>query len=381
MTSERKPTSQAPNTTRRKYSPKPSCTRINAVLVAIFAAIVLVLFNHWHLAVHHLYDLQHGHAHNTFTQFPTSQSQLDNSDGKKDPIQREFSHHASSHHDSPFILSPVCGGCFRSKNEMGAQCYDVIERAKNKIPREKPNSNSTLILIDALIEVARNHKGCEICDPGKCGEHHGVREIAQDNQHYYTKYWRFDDSAPRIKTATTLALKSIPPQFRIPPSRFDNIRQYFIEKFATMMDDNLDGMDFLLEYNPGLVVIPQKTKKYLPKEATYLVSLRVTAANHCFPRDVFSDLPKPVWEAVYHTTTNHLGLALLDVNYQMLPGYDIVIEVDTQVGLKRNMTPGDSLSVSEFALVRDISVWDMLQKHLMILFNLRRVAYSIHTLR
>ncbi len=263
------------------------------------------------------------------------QSQVHNSAGKMDPVQEDaLFYHSNGHNDSPYILSPVCGGCFRSKNEGGTQCYDVIERTKNKIERVKPNSNSTLI--KAAQEVARTHKGCEICDPDKCGEHHGVHDIAQYNHHYYTKYWRFDDSAPRIKSATTLTLKSIPSQFRIPPSRFDNIRQYFIEKFASLKQNNLSGMDFFVEYNPGLVSIPQETKKYLPKEATYLLSLRVTPANNCFPTDAYSDLPKPVWEAVYHTSINHLGLALLDENYQMLPGYDVVIEVDTQVGLKRN---------------------------------------------
>ena len=92
-----------------------------------------------------------------------------------------------------------------------------------------------------------------------------------------------------------------------------------------------------VEYNPGLVPIPIKMKEQLPPEAVYLVSLRVTPANNCFSTQVYADLPKDVWTAVYHTSTNHLGLALLDEKYQILPGYEAIIELDVPLDLKRSM--------------------------------------------
>jgi hypothetical protein len=105
-------------------------------------------------------------------------------------------------------------------------------------------------------------------------------------------------------------------------------------------------MDYLVEYNPGLVAIPSKIRQNLPEEAAYLLSLRITPANNCFPTEVYANLPRDVWHAVYHTSTNHLGLALLDEKYQMIPGYDVVIEIDIPLDLKRSTKTRDGAAVS-----------------------------------
>ena len=76
-------------------------------------------------------------------------------------------------------------------------------------------------------------------------------------------------------------------------------------------------------------------KQYLSPETTYLLSLRVTPANNCFPSSIYAELPKEVWSAIYQTVTNHLGLALLDEHYQIIPGYDAVIDLSEQLDLAR----------------------------------------------
>jgi hypothetical protein len=209
-------------------------------------------------------------------------------------------------------------------------------------------------LVDAAKVLVEKRPDCQLCSPEKCHEHHvslmqGDRPSAGNNHDYKFKYWRFDRIAPKFTNPTTLTLHSIPKELRIRPSRFNDIGKYFQEQFWTRQyassSSNVSSsssMDFLLEYNPGIVTLPPNLKKHLPSEAAYLVSLRVTPANNCFPTHAYDNLPKDVWEAVYHTSVNHLGLALLDSQYNMMPGYEAVIEVDSQLDLKRVVKRGSS---------------------------------------
>ena len=80
----------------------------------------------------------------------------------------------------------------------------------------------------------------------------------------------------------------------------------------------------MFEYNSGLVRLPPKVRECLLPEAAYLESLRVTPASNCFAESVYAGLDKAVCDAVYRTTKNHLGLALLDVDLNVLTGYDVV---------------------------------------------------------
>lgn len=310
-------------------------------------------------------DLQtNNHAHSSLSLSSFLQSPLLDfgyNYGDSNSISHDYlSHESIQHRGAPYILSPICGGCFRSK--IGKKyCVDLIETEMRNIEKKQPPGSTNSTLLEAARIVAKGHGHCEICDPDTCWEHHTTgkgtqHSLPDDNnakenkvkkQQYKTKYWRFDQSNPKFTSPTTLTLGSIPTKYRIPPSRFQDIRAFFIEKFnETVRTKSLNGMDFLLEYNPGLVVIPPKIKQFLPKEAVYLVSLRVTPANNCFPTEVYANLPKDVWSAVYLTTINHLGLALLDENYRMLPGYDVVIELDMQLDLKRNLRPGEAVSVT-----------------------------------
>eukprot|EP00584_Thalassiosira_punctigera_P002884 CAMPEP_0172533140 /NCGR_PEP_ID=MMETSP1067-20121228/5940_1 /TAXON_ID=265564 ORGANISM="Thalassiosira punctigera, Strain Tpunct2005C2" /NCGR_SAMPLE_ID=MMETSP1067 /ASSEMBLY_ACC=CAM_ASM_000444 /LENGTH=596 /DNA_ID=CAMNT_0013317735 /DNA_START=475 /DNA_END=2265 /DNA_ORIENTATION=+ len=211
--------------------------------------------------------------------------------------------------------------------------------------RDVQKSNGKMTLIKAATKLGNESKSCKLCNPVQCWMHYFNNSTQHYGNGHQSKYWRFDKSGPKFTNPTTLTLTSIPSELRIPPSRFDDIGAYFQEKYEFAKASN-SSMDYLVEYNPGLVVIPTKMKQDLPKEAAYLLSMRVTPANNCFSAKVYADLPKEVWNAAYYTATNHLGLALLDEKYQMLPGYDVVVEIDESFDLKRSTTTkaGDSVS-------------------------------------
>ena len=180
-----------------------------------------------------------------------------------------------------------------------------------------------------------------MCNPDQCWRlyHNNANHTEKTrlhSAHHLSKYWRFDRTSPKFTNPTTLALPSIPAQFRIPPSRFHDIASYFQEKHDFAKAHN-SSLDFLVEYNPGLVPIPPDMLPYLPEGTTYLLSLRVTPANNCFSATTYDALPKDVWTSVFHTSINHLGLALLNAQYEIIPGgYDVVIELDVPLDLKRS---------------------------------------------
>jgi len=294
-------------------------------------------------------------------QSPPKSSSQNNKNDYDTPLQDKGSH----------ILSPMCGGChhaFRDRRDEHTDCYSFMKRKKNKLKldsmldaalvvggadRDSIASNVRGNIADHVIE------GCEVCNLDQCWkrllppDHDHSTKNATKKKRYLTKYWRYDETSPKFTNPTTLYLSSIPESLRVPPSRYHDIENYLMEiyKNETIIEiptnndkNNNHGeamlVPILMEYNPGLAPIPDKMKYpigTLPTEATYLVSLRVTPANNCFPREVYKNIPKELNEAVYHTTTNHLGLALLDENYIMIPGYDAVIDMDVQLGVKRKV--------------------------------------------
>ena len=306
--------------TRRQVS------RRDAALFFILLAIILITANNWYLATHHV----GWHGPQNSALFAALQASL-----VSDRIGSGSSSSSSIvDQTGAYILSPICGGCTRSKSDRKA-CFDMVRRKQKKL-----GENASLV--DAAIIIGAEREGCELCDPAKCLRHYHV-DGGQLNT-TKSKYWRFDRSSPKFSKPTTFYLQSIPTELRIPPQRFGDIEKYFYERHNYTLQNKLIGMQYLLEYNPGLVVIPPLEKAKLPKEACYLVSLRVTPANNCFEPKVYSELPKDIWKAVYHTGTNHLGLALLDKNYQIIEGYETVIEMDVQLDLQRRTTVGSSLS-------------------------------------
>ena len=334
-TRESRPLIPAASLRPRRMPSKARCS-LNAV---ILGAIIIVLANHWRLALHRVEDLNANHLSSSLNEFVSSRFDLQNK--------------MNNQLGDPYILSPFCGGCYRSRNNKKTPCVDII--------LERQQKEENLSLSSAARKVAKEIQECKLCDPEYCWENYFNETRKNDGgqqqhnrnhnfENYQTKYWRFDRSKPKFTHPTTLSLPSIPSQNRIPPSRFKNISAYFMEKYASSPLGFDSGIDFLVEYNPGLAVIPSKMKENLPVEAVYLVSLRVTPANNCFPQNEYQKLPKEVREAVYQGMKNHLGLALLDENYQILPGYDVVIQLDNQLGLERTMKKFDSPTFMDYRL-------------------------------
>ncbi|KAL7462645.1 hypothetical protein ACHAXS_003022, partial [Conticribra weissflogii] len=286
------------------------------------------------------------------------------------PLRDEGSH----------ILSPMCGGChhaLRDRRDEHTDCYGFMKRKKNKLKLDSM-VDAALVVGGADRDAIAGHvrgniadhaiEGCDVCNVDRCWmrwlspDYHRPPNNATNantktktkRKRYLTKYWRYDRTSPKFTNPTTLYLSSIPESLRVPPSRYNDVENYLMEIYnnetiaqPTPSNNHTNHrqeedmpVPILMEYNPGLAPIPNKMKHpigTLPPEAAYLVSLRVTPANNCFPREVYKNIPKELNEAIYHTTTNHLGLALLDQDYNMIPGYDAVIDVDVQLGVKRKV--------------------------------------------
>jgi len=262
----------------------------------------------------------------------------------------------------PYILSPLCGGCSHSLSNTtskqfryGIPCYDLIIRRVRSSQRETAERGGELLsIVDAGRIIGNEYPECKVCHPDTCWKHY-FEELSmstdglllddpdtsdQNNNNkkgYLTKYWRFDQAAPKINNPTTLVLPSIPQEFRIPPNRFDDIENYLTEKYHKFVNStNSKQVEIFIEYNPGLAPIPNKMKEYLPYNAAYVVALRVTPANNCFKREQMKTIDQKVWDHTMMSATNLLGLALLDTSYNILEGYDIVVDLATQLGFQKD---------------------------------------------
>mmetsp|Transcript_7088 Transcript_7088/g.16422 ORF Transcript_7088/g.16422 Transcript_7088/m.16422 type:complete len:836 (-) Transcript_7088:61-2568(-) len=246
----------------------------------------------------------------------------------------------------PYILSNLCGGCAKSKElnmtskkyREGTPCWEIMTRRMNK--------GAVATTEDAGRLVANEFPACKLCHPDNCWrEYFDEAQLsdrinegdARDNLGYHTKYWRFDQSAPEFRNPTTLVLPSIPDELRLPTHRVKDIEAYLTEIYHDFESRNdTDHVPMLIEYNPGLAQIPPQMKAKLPSNAAYLVALRVTPANNCFRRDQMQSLDQKVWDHTMMSATNLLGLALLDEKYEILPGYDIIVDIASQLELQRD---------------------------------------------
>ncbi|KAL7540449.1 hypothetical protein ACHAWF_006683 [Thalassiosira exigua] len=240
----------------------------------------------------------------------------------------------------PYILSPLCGGCARAVTNLTSKMYRFgIPCHDRMFWRMKQGKASSMN--DAARMVAEEYEGCSQCHPDICWHEYfedaSQRAGFENKRGYLTKYWRYDQAAPEISSPITLALTSIPKEFRIPPSRFHGIEAFLTEKYNEFESSNdTTHVPIFIEYNPGLTPIPPKMKKNLPKYAAYAMALRVTPANNCFRRDQMSGLPQKVWDHTMMSATNLLGISLLDEEYEILPGYDVVVDIATQLGFQKD---------------------------------------------
>ena len=221
----------------------------------------------------------------------------------------------------PYILSSICGGCYRAYSG-DVPCYDIIQKRLQR---------SGTTLSEAMQSVGTSVSGCEVCNPYACykpyinGNNTVLKKVHQ------FKYWRYDEAAPQYTSAADLSLSSIPNHLRIPPSRYDDIETYIRQIYKNPDPTNTTN-SFLVEYNPSLAVIPTSMKGSLPLDAKYIATLRVTPYNQCFSKQLEDALPMDIKQTM--DSLNHLGIALLDSQYQVIPGYDVVLDLDVQLDVK-----------------------------------------------
>lgn len=199
---------------------------------------------------------------------------------------------------TPYEVSPMCGECSLKPN-----CRTNINGLIKK-------ENRTLL--QACNKVSRIMHSCGECDPKNCPNG--------------TKYWRYDHAGPQILKSKAYFLPSIPHKWRIPSDRIDNAGEYFI----AFTEKNQTEMVF--EYNPSLVQIPDTMLPHLNVESpyipTYLASFRIASRNSCFPRNVTDKINPKHLSEMYKQ--NYLGLALLHSDLTIIPGTDVVIDIERE---------------------------------------------------
>ena len=317
--------------------------RWRVVVAAFSITICLVIAIQWHLVITHVHRnpaAGHGLFLSSFAAGADANSPNNNVAPR---IVKQASNAGEMTRSQPtdrahdgepaYITSDICGACTRSFFDH-RPCYTIMERDAKQ-----------MTITEAAIKLGNESETCKLCHPRRCREHYLGPDGGggANSTSLRSKFWRFDRANPQITNPSTIMFESIPDSLRIPPERFDDIGAYFVEKFEYSKAHNT-SMDYLVEYNPGIVIIPEGMRRYLPPVAVYLLSMRITPANNCFASRKYADLPKDVWDAVYYTATNHLGLALLDSEMNILPGFDVAIELDEPLYLKRSANPGDSFS-------------------------------------
>lgn len=165
------------------------------------------------------------------------------------------------------------------------------------------------------------------------------------------KYWRYDKTLPPLIQAKSFFLPSISQSARAPNNvqalqTFDFV-QYMKEKWA-----NGRQYDLWFEFNPTVVILPPSLQRRAQQEfptAVYLASFRVGGEQNCFPWHGI----KEHWDSAQYaklSQTNHLGLALLDEQLDMIPGTDFVVDLQTPLLGKYKFSNKKALSVIDFRL-------------------------------
>jgi len=221
-------------------------------------------------------------------------------------------------------------------------CFDLIERHQRK------EKNGTTPLLDAMRYVGKIPE-CNMCDPDTCYKRHVDGDDAHNDQNTEKnrvklfKYWRFDQVPLHYNVAAGLVLPSIPDRLRVPPSRFRDVEAYIRELYANPDPKNTSN-SFLSEYNPSLAVIPAGMKSSLPRHAKYIASMRVSPNIHCFPREIEDALEDDIKQTMH--SVSHLGVA---GKYQVIPGFDVVIDLAGQLDIMRSKWMGEP-ALSDYRL-------------------------------
>ncbi|KAL9185668.1 hypothetical protein ACHAXT_003445 [Thalassiosira profunda] len=350
---------QSPGPLSPPTMPRKRPSQSSSLLRIIGVAIVFVLAFHWYLVLHHVtFHAPRGHHPSFLPGWEHGKG------GAKKWTGGGGAKSRNKGGKEPYILSEVCGGCYRTYANVGKEtipCHYLIQQHQ----REHAGTS----LREASKSVAQEHRKCDICNPDTChGRYLGDSSAGHT---YQTKYWRFDRTGPEYTNPTALVFPSIPDELRVPPEKFDDVESFLKERYANPDPENTTSA-VLFEYNPGLAKLPEKVRAYLPWNARYLLSLRVTPHNFCWGEWLTKALHEDVKQTMH--SLNYLGLALLDERYRVLPGYDVVIDIDKQLDAKRNSYMGEPPFVDYRLFTMNDEVYLHVNSDTVILTKLRLTA-------
>ena len=194
-----------------------------------------------------------------------------------------------------YAEDPLCGGCRSLKME---SLFRGIHKERCGILIYQTAKESNLTILDAAHKVVYDMKYSDCLPCINCEE---------DRKHY----WRYDHAAPKILAAQTYYFRSIPEEHRIPETalRSNNLTNYF----SSLNQQGLDPKQYLFEYNPSIVKLPDTVKlDGLSERPAYLASFRIATTQGCFPIDTTLQLIGGEWISDrIPEKKDYLGLALL----------------------------------------------------------------------
>lgn len=195
---------------------------------------------------------------------------------------------------SHLMKGSICHGCLSVMiRSIGKSCGTVMVSSYS--------FGRSASMQEAGRMVARKFEECSRCDPVSCPENEKI-------------YHRYDRVGPRILTASTLTLESIPSKFRLPPQAVKNITRYFSKR-----ENQYPTRSYFFDYNPSIIQLPEPFHN-----AVYLASFRVSNQHYCFhpyDRELMLGPNKKI-----DVPINYLGLALLGKDLEVVS--DTVVRTD-----------------------------------------------------
>jgi hypothetical protein len=196
----------------------------------------------------------------------------------------------------PPAMLQMCEACEESFIEKKFACKRRIFKWIEEYPAQH-------LLEQGQAFVANENEKCKACHP----------DICKGSIHFP---YRFDEGQPLVLKAKTHDLTSIPQNHRIPKEFLFKTGTYF--KFWTQ-----DRPPVFFTYNPSIIPLPSTANVDVPG-ATYLATYRVSPWHNCGFQTY--NFHTKLW--------NLMGLAVLDRNLDIIPGYDVIVNINEQTQMR-----------------------------------------------